>query len=51
MTFHFPEFGTMIPDPQYWPTLIGSLLVDLPAMGRPFKGVANEGGIGALWLC
>src|SRR3954452_20394331 len=35
--FRFPELGTMIPDPRYWPALIGSLLVDLLAMGGPFK--------------
>jgi hypothetical protein len=23
--------------------------MDLPAMSGPFKGVADEGGIGALW--
>jgi hypothetical protein len=50
-TFRFLELGTMIPDPRYWPALIGSLLMDLPAMGRPFKDVADEGGIGALWVC
>jgi hypothetical protein len=50
-TFRFPELGTMIPDPRYWPALIGSLLIDLPAMGGPFKGMADEGGIGALWVC
>jgi hypothetical protein len=37
-----------MPDPRYWPALIGSLLMDLPAMGGPFKGVADEGDIGAL---
>jgi hypothetical protein len=47
-TFRFPELGTMISDPRYWPALIGSLLMDLPAMGGPFKGVADKGGIGAL---
>jgi len=41
----------MIPDPRYWLALIGSLLMDLPAMGGPFKGVAHEGGIDALWVC
>jgi hypothetical protein len=41
----------MMPDQQYWPSLIGSLLMDLPAMGGPFEGVADEGGIGALWVC
>jgi hypothetical protein len=47
-TFRFPELGAMIPDPRYWPALIGNLLVDLPAMGGQFKGVADEGGIGTL---
>jgi hypothetical protein len=41
----------MIPEQQYLPALIGSLLMDLPAMGGPFEGVADEGGIGALWVC
>jgi len=41
----------MMPNPRYWPALIGSLLMDLPDMGGPFKGVADEGGIGALWVC
>ena len=50
-TFRFPELGTMMPDPRYWPALISSLLMDLPAMGGPFEGVAEEGGIGALWVC
>ena len=27
----------MITDPRYWPALIGSFLMDLPAMGGPFK--------------
>jgi hypothetical protein len=47
-TFRFPELGTMIPDSRYWPALIGSLLMDLPAMGGPFEGVADKGGINAL---
>jgi hypothetical protein len=38
-------------DPRYWPALTGSLLMDLPAMGGPFEGMADEGGIGALWVC
>jgi hypothetical protein len=50
-TFRFLELGTMIPDPRYWPALIGSLLMDLPAIGGLFKGVADKGGIGALWVC
>src|SRR5205085_687039 len=31
------ELGIMITDPRYWPALIGSFLMDLPAMGGPFK--------------
>jgi hypothetical protein len=50
-TFRFLELGTIIPDPRYWPALIGSLLMDLPAMGGPFKGMADKGGIDALWVC
>ena len=50
-TFRFPELGIMIPDSRYWPALISSLLMDLPGMGGPFKGVADEGGIGVLWVC
>jgi hypothetical protein len=50
-TFRFPELGTMMPDPRYLPAFISSLLMDLPAMGGPFKDVADEGGIGALWMC
>jgi hypothetical protein len=46
--FRFPELGTMILDPRYWPALISSLLMDLPAMSGLFKGVADEGGISAL---
>ena len=50
-TFRFPEPGIMMPDPRYWPALVGGLLMDLPAMGGPFESVADEGGIGALWVC
>jgi hypothetical protein len=50
-TFRFPELGTMMPNPRYWPALIGSLLMDLPAIGGPFEGMADKGGIGALWVC